>query len=212
MTALATSYTIAKAQIDNMCFKKPLKEAVTQYFSTFLASNNKSGLPTSPTPVIRTNSPGQPREAPIFLPNGILRAHVVKAESCLLMAIIQLSQESVMNYLKCGLNLRRGKLNHVGCMKKKTNVNMNIAYSSYSVVWQEYKRMGQEYTKHMDRDTVSAIQFGIGAVHLLLSSMPAKVLKVFSTLGWQSDKQLGFALLKLCLEGRGIRAPLASLT
>ncbi|CDH49342.1 tetratricopeptide repeat protein partial [Lichtheimia corymbifera JMRC:FSU:9682] len=193
MTALATSYTIAKAQIDNMCFRKPLKEAVTQYFSTFLASNNKSGLPSSPAPVIRTNSPGQPREAPIFLPNGILRAHVIKAESCLLMAIIQLSQESVMNYLKCGLNLRR-------------------AYSSYSVVWQEYKRMGQEYTKHMDRDTVSAIQFGIGAVHLLLSSMPAKVLKVFSTLGWQSDKQLGFALLKLCLEGRGIRAPLASLT
>lgn len=108
MTALATSYTIAKAQIDNMCFRKPLKEAVTQYFSTFLASNNKSGLPSSPAPVIRTNSPGQPREAPIFLPNGILRAHVIKAESCLLMAIIQLSQESVMNYLKCGLNLRRG--------------------------------------------------------------------------------------------------------
>lgn len=72
--------------------------------------------------------------------------------------------------------------------------------------------MGQEYTKYMDKDTVSAIQFGIGAVHLILSSMPPKILKIFSSLGWKSDKQLGFALLKLCQEGRGIRAPLASLT
>jgi hypothetical protein len=71
--------------------------------------------------------------------------------------------------------------------------------------------MGQEYTKYMDCDTVSAIQFGIGSVHLILSSMPPKILKIFSLLGWKSDKQLGFALLKLCLEGGGIRAPLASL-
>jgi hypothetical protein len=79
-------------------------------------------------------------------------------------------------------------------------------------VWQEYKKMGQEYPNHMDRDTVSAVQFGIGAVHLILSSLPTKLLGLFSALGWESDKQLGFALLKLCLEGRGIRSPLASLT
>jgi hypothetical protein len=71
--------------------------------------------------------------------------------------------------------------------------------------------MGQEYTRHMDRDTVSAIQFGIGTVHLLLSSLPPKILNIFSKLGFKSDKQLGFALLKLCLEGKGIRSPLASL-
>jgi hypothetical protein len=71
--------------------------------------------------------------------------------------------------------------------------------------------MGQEYTKYMDRDTVSAVQFGIGTVHLLLSSLPPKILKILSILGFKSDKNLGFALLKLCLEGRGIRSPLASL-
>ncbi|KAI7871637.1 hypothetical protein BDF14DRAFT_1763109 [Spinellus fusiger] len=87
----------------------------------------------------------------------------------------------------------------------------NKAYSSYSIVWQEYRRMGQEYNQYMDPNTVSGIQFGIGTFHLLLSSMPAKVLKIFSTFGWKGDKQLGFALLKLCLEGQGLRAPLASL-
>lgn len=34
------------------------------------------------------------------------------------------------------------------------------AYSAYSLVWQEYKRMGQDFHKHIDQDTVSAIQFG----------------------------------------------------
>ena len=71
--------------------------------------------------------------------------------------------------------------------------------------------MGQEHTKYMDRDTVSAMQFGIGSIHLLLSSLPPKILKVFSTMGWTTDTQLGLVLLKLCLEARGTRSPLASL-
>lgn len=36
-----------------------------------------------------------------------------------------------------------------------------IAYNSYSLVWQEYKRMGQNFNKYMDRDTISGIQFGL---------------------------------------------------
>jgi hypothetical protein len=41
----------------------------------------------------------------------------------------------------------------------------DIAYNSYSLVWQEYKKMGQSFNEHMDRDTISAIQFGY--VHTL---------------------------------------------
>ncbi|KAG1152941.1 hypothetical protein G6F37_000654 [Rhizopus arrhizus] len=191
MSALATAYTIAKAQIDNTSFKKPFKDTVTQYFTSILSHNN-TGLPANPSASTMPNSSGGISDPSSFMPNGVLRAHVVKAECCLLMGILQMTQESVIGYLKCGLNIRR-------------------AYHSYGIVWREYKRMGQEYTKYMDCDTVSAIQFGIGSVHLILSSMPPKILKIFSLLGWKSDKQLGFALLKLCLEGGGIRAPLASL-
>lgn len=71
--------------------------------------------------------------------------------------------------------------------------------------------MGQNYNKYIDRDTISGIQFGIGSVHLLLSSLPPRVLKIVSAFGWTADRQLGFALLKLCLEGKRIRSPLASL-
>ncbi|GAN07432.1 tetratricopeptide repeat protein 39B-like [Mucor ambiguus] len=179
MSALATAYTIAKTQIDNTSFKKPFKDTVSQYFTSLLSSNN-TGLPTNPPAMSMPNSSGGISDPNAFIPNGVLRAHVVKAECCLLMGVLQMTQESVVGYLKCGLNIRR-------------------AYNSYGIVWQEYKRMGQEYTKYMDRDTVSAIQFGIGAVHLILSSMPPKILKIFSALGWKSDKQLGFALLKLLL-------------
>ncbi|SRR6266498_1694276 len=46
-----------------------------------------------------------------FMSNGQLRSTVIKAESVLLIALIQLLQESIVSYVKAGLNLRRGKLN-----------------------------------------------------------------------------------------------------
>lgn len=54
------------------------------------------------------NSSGGVSDPSAFIPNGVLRAHVVKAECCLLMGILQMTQESVVGYLKCGLNIRRG--------------------------------------------------------------------------------------------------------
>lgn len=51
----------------------------------------------------------------------------------------------------------------------------------------------------------------IGTVHLILASLPQKILRVVSAFGWKADKHLGFALLKLCLEDRRIRSPMASL-
>lgn len=107
MTALATAYTIAKAQIDNTSFKKPFKDTVTQYFTSLLSSNS-TGLPTNPPVSTMPNSSGGIADPSSFMPNGLLRAHVIKAECCLLMGILQMTQESVVGYLKCGLNIRRG--------------------------------------------------------------------------------------------------------
>ncbi|CAO3581786.1 unnamed protein product [Absidia cylindrospora] len=187
--ALQTTYTIAQAQIVNTGKKrKPLMTSFTRYFGDRInTTTNTIDPPTSTTthssPVI---------DQPVFLANSILRAHVVKAEASLLIAILQLTRASLVGYIKSGFHLRR-------------------AYYSYNLVWQEYKRMGQEYTKHMDRDTVSGIQFGIGAVQLILSSLPSKMVQINSILGWSYDKELGFVLLKLCTEARGIRSSLSSL-
>ena len=43
-----------------------------------------------------------------FMTNGQLRSMVIKAESVLLIALIQLFQESLVSYGKAALNLRRG--------------------------------------------------------------------------------------------------------
>lgn len=186
LSKLTETYLFADAQIDAASAKKPLKDTVSHYITNLMGSNS-THLPTNTRPLNKYELQEQ-----TFMSNGALRAHVIKAECGLLMAIIYLSMETVVGYLKAGLNLRR-------------------AYNSYSLVWQEYKRMGQDFNKHMDQDTISAIQFGIGSVHLLLSSLPPKILKIVSAFGWTADKHLGFALLKLCLEGKRIRSPLASL-
>lgn len=90
--------------------------------------------------------------------------------------------------------------------------------------------MGDNHSKYMDSDTVSGVQFGyvkfihpimswlllsiiahsIGAVHLVLSALPAKILKAIQVLGWKPDKELGFSLLKECAENKRIRAPMAT--
>ncbi|CAO3632473.1 unnamed protein product [Cunninghamella echinulata] len=193
---LTTTYNLANAQID-VATKKNVGDSMVSFVTSYYqyikyskgSSSGKSGLPSSPKPVTKKSIQ---EEGVDFFPNGVLRAHVVKAECCLQMAILYLLQENVMSYIKCGLNLRR-------------------AYVSYSLVWQEYKRMGQEFNDFIDRDTVSGIQFGIGTVHLILASLPQKILRVVSAFGWKADKHLGFALLKLCLEDRRIRSPMASL-
>ncbi|KAI7905050.1 uncharacterized protein BX663DRAFT_501515 [Cokeromyces recurvatus] len=189
---LTTTYSIAKAQID-VSTKKTVGDTVYQamssYYNYIKFARGSGGLPVSPKPATLKSIR---KDGVHFIPNGVLRAHVAKAECCLQIAILQLLQENVMGYIKCGMNLRR-------------------AYTSYSLVWQEYKRMGQIYNDFIDRDTISGIQFGIGAVHLVLSTLPQKVLRIVSAFGWKADKHLGFALLKLCVEERRIRSPMASL-
>ncbi|CAO3609607.1 unnamed protein product [Mucor fragilis] len=187
---LMSTYNLASAQIDNST-RKSVGGTVIQYFTSYCNSikfSRGSGVPTSV-------SPAKPKALETHkvntIPNGVLRAHVVKAEACLQIAILYLLQETITGYIKCGLNLRR-------------------AYSSYSIVWQEYKRMGQLHNEYIDRDTISGIQFGIGAVHLVLSSLPQKILRTVAAFGWKADKHLGFALLKLCLEDRRARASMSS--
>lgn len=110
---LLASYSLATAQID-AATKRNVGDSVVQYFTSYYNyikySRGSTALPASPTPATRESIKKQKIK---FVPNGILRAHVAKAESCLQIAILQLLQETVVGYIKCGLNLRRGKCMHV---------------------------------------------------------------------------------------------------
>ncbi|KAI8874651.1 hypothetical protein K501DRAFT_204277, partial [Backusella circina FSU 941] len=85
------------------------------------------------------------------------------------------------------------------------------AYSSYSYVWQEYQKMGADHQAFMDSDTISGVQFGIGSVHLVLSALPAKILKAVSAFGWKPDRKLGFILLNQCAESKRVRSSMATI-
>ncbi|KAG1381177.1 hypothetical protein G6F61_003395 [Rhizopus arrhizus] len=189
INTLTATYQIANTQIERAT-KRNIGNTVTQYFSACRQYMRLSKA--VPTHI----KPANPKHLEMHrvepLSNGILRAHVVKAEACLQIAVLYLLQENISGYIKCGLNLRR-------------------AYASYSIAWQEYKRMGQLHNEYIDRDTISGIQFGIGSVHLILSSLPQKVLQAIAAFGWTPDKHLGFVLLKLCLENRRARSPMASI-
>lgn len=84
--------------------KKPLKDTVSQIFTNLLGKNT-TGLPTNTRPLNQEEL----KEQSGFMANGALRAHVIKAECGLLMSLVWLSQETVLGYLKMGLNLQRGK-------------------------------------------------------------------------------------------------------
>lgn len=134
LNALNETYDIANTQLE--AAKKSSK--VSGYFSGYYNYLKKKG--DSPTDTAQEGA-STARPTSSYPPNSVLRAHVLKAECCLQIAILQLLQESVMGYVKCGLNLRR-------------------AYSSYSYVWSEYQKMGADHLAFMDSDTISGVQFG----------------------------------------------------
>src|SRR5581483_11166190 len=104
-------YTLANAQIE--AAKPPpksWKDSVTDYLASIGQSQqiiHGSGVAMDygPSPS-RPRSDSKPPEP--FMSNGVLRAHVIKAECCLLIALTQMMQETFVGYVKSGLNLRRG--------------------------------------------------------------------------------------------------------
>ncbi|KAI8984245.1 hypothetical protein BDF20DRAFT_816280 [Mycotypha africana] len=120
-----------------------------------------------------------------FIPNSILRASVVRAECSLILAILQMTQYNNFFGIQC-----------ISYLKK--------AYSDYSFVWQQYKRMGQEYTRYIDRETVSAVHLGLGTLHLIFSCLPRKqartVLAYFIFMSTQVPRLCTIDLMKTAVD------------
>ncbi|KAG1143507.1 hypothetical protein G6F37_006840 [Rhizopus arrhizus] len=163
LDTLMTADIIASCQIGVKDAKKSYK--FTDYFAA-LVTSNQTGLPINPSLSYKKQNTDSASD---FISSGALRAYIVRAESCLLSGVLQFTREHFLGLVKCSSKLQK-------------------AYSYYTVVWQEYKRMGQKYTKYMDRDTVSAMHLGLGTLHLLVSCFPPKISKAFSLLGFKKSK------------------------
>ncbi|CEP11632.1 hypothetical protein [Parasitella parasitica] len=204
LNALNETYNIANTHLE--AAKKSTK--ISGYFSGYYNYLKKKDAITATADVAAASRP-----LAKYPSNSVLRAHVLKAECCLQIAILQLLQESVMGYVKCGLNLRRGNMDRskTGLQMIKRTLLPISAYSSYSYVWSEYQKMGADYLAFIDSDTISGVQFGIGSVHLVLSALPAKILKAISAFGWQPNQKYGFALLNECRQSKRVRSSMATI-
>ncbi|KAI8975740.1 hypothetical protein BDF20DRAFT_977316 [Mycotypha africana] len=195
LQVLTTTCNLATAQINNTT-KKHMGGSIFQHITSYCKSFRSVGL-TSGFPVhIKPSKPStiQMHRSHI-VPNGILRAHIANGEASLQMAILYLVQQTSVGYIKSGVYLKK-------------------AYTSYSYVWQEYKRLGQLHNQYMDRDTMCGMQVGIASIHLILSALPRKILDKVSPsqFKWKPDRHLGFALLKLSAEIGQSKTPTALLT
>ena len=82
------------------------------------------------------------KQAAKTITNGELRALVIKAETSLLCAMIQLLQENIMAYVKAGLKLRKG-------------------YNTFMEAWKFLQDMSEEQAqKSFDKHTLGGLQFG----------------------------------------------------
>jgi len=55
------------------------------------------------------------------------------------------------------------------------------------------------------------LQFGLGTFNLVSSVLPPFILRLLSIAGFPSNRKVGFACLRACLSGGGVRFPLASM-
>ncbi|KAI8812827.1 outer membrane protein Iml2/Tetratricopeptide repeat protein 39 [Cladochytrium replicatum] len=130
---------------------------------------------------------------PRYMPNGLLRAWVIKAECNLIMSVLQLLNESMLALLRAGFQIRKG-------------------YKAYQKVWAEYQKHSEfDLRLRYDRNTITAVQLGIGLTNVLLASLPHKILSLVSVLGLKGDKELGFKLLQHGAVEDTIRAPLVTM-
>lgn len=112
---------------------------------------------------------------------------VMTAECRLMTGILQFFQESVMGFIKGGMNIRSA--------------------------WKVYEKMWSIYCAKeipLDTETRGAVQFGVGTFNLVNSILPAKMLKLVSILGFPSSRDVAVRELNNAHNGGGVRAPVAA--
>eukprot|EP00667_Euglena_gracilis_P005402 EG_transcript_5437 len=120
--------------------------------------------------------------------NAQLRANVVKALANALYGVTLLVQESMVQYVKAGLGLRKAYNKLVECEAE----------------------LNQDTTAY-DNNCVGCVYMAVGVVNVALSTMPPKVLKLLSILGYPCNRAKGFELLEKCVATKSYASPFAQL-
>eukprot|EP00668_Euglena_longa_P014489 GGOE01018479.1.p1 GENE.GGOE01018479.1~~GGOE01018479.1.p1 ORF type:complete len:619 (-),score=221.83 GGOE01018479.1:243-2099(-) len=121
--------------------------------------------------------------------NAQLRANVVKALSNALFGVTLLVQESMVHFVRAGLGFRK----------------------AYNKLGECEAELNQDPTMY-DNNCVGCIYMAVGVVNVALSTMPQKILKLLSILGYPCNRAKGFELLEKCVATKSYASPFAQLS
>ncbi len=204
--AIAAVLSLERAQID----RASRVLAATEQFAGSMLPRDFGGLVSLGKWMIGSKS---------VMSNAELRCRVIRAEASLVLGFLQLFQESVVSYVRAGINLR-------------------AAWKGYAHCYQVLQAMSDDERRATyDPHTIGGIEFGMGAINLAISSLPSKVIRLVAIFGLPHDRAAGFELLRKAVAGykptgskkdaahdadsayqrdeqgnmRGVRSPLAAL-
>ncbi|KAJ3276315.1 hypothetical protein HK104_003670 [Borealophlyctis nickersoniae] len=112
-------------------------------------------------------------------------AELVFAEAYLLKAILSLlTDTNMVAFVREGLNIRSSYNIYKGC---------------YKFLEKEFEETGAEGLAALgvDEHFVSGVLLGVGGFNLILSMLPAKVLRLFEMIGFSGDRALGLSRLEI---------------
>ena len=117
------------------------------------------------------------------------RSLVCVGESEILRAIVLMTSATYSGYLYSAMALRR-------------------AYNTYDRLLKLMEKYPADY--RTDQNACGGVNLGIGAIHIITSIMPPRLLSIVKRLGYMHNRRAGFVHIHECLASKSLRSPLAS--
>eukprot|EP01062_Namystynia_karyoxenos_P069980 TRINITY_DN65372_c0_g1_i1.p1 TRINITY_DN65372_c0_g1~~TRINITY_DN65372_c0_g1_i1.p1 ORF type:complete len:763 (+),score=239.54 TRINITY_DN65372_c0_g1_i1:137-2425(+) len=167
------------------------------------------------------------------LSNFELRCKCVRAEARLLRSLLHITEESVLSWLRAakGLNDGYSDFDHLNrhlkaaisaglppgapCGAPPHAKQAGVLPDRFATVPGDPEKVPGSYPHSIfglyDYHSVGGVQFGIGAINVVISILPARVLALLKILGFMHDRDAGYRNLSACVDGGGVRSPVAAL-
>eukprot|EP01065_Artemidia_motanka_P009236 TRINITY_DN14717_c0_g1_i1.p1 TRINITY_DN14717_c0_g1~~TRINITY_DN14717_c0_g1_i1.p1 ORF type:complete len:737 (+),score=203.08 TRINITY_DN14717_c0_g1_i1:54-2264(+) len=165
------------------------------------------------------------------LSNFELRCRCVRAEARLLRSLLYVTEESIMSWLRAakGMNDGYSDFDHLN-RHLRAAVDAGLFGGNSGAPPHapdagglpcrfeesaEDRRKPGDYPHGLfsmyDYHTVGGVQFGIGAINVCISLLPPRILSLLKVLGFMHDRDGGYRNLSTCVDGGGLRSPVAAL-
>jgi len=151
-----------------------------------------------------------------------LEATLIYGEATLLVALLNLMEESMLSLLRCGLNIRAGWNLYKAVDRASGGTVMSMHGDSIPALAPGARCIqvplegvggtaATSSSSSCGEDVRGGLQFGAGGFNVVASLLPPVVLRVLSAVGFPNDRGAGLSQLRACFLCGRIRSPLAGI-